>query len=107
MNTGKILEALEDERLKSHRPQPNMNLHVGIVHPPEYNVMMAYFNDDLQTIEVSLRDIETGREICRHVFRDMGTYNAFIGQAFAPPDEVLESGNKNPQSVLVIEHKLT
>lgn len=32
--------------------------------------------------------------------------DAFIGQAFAPPDDVLESGNNNSQSLLVIEHKL-
>ena len=106
MSTGKILEALEEERLNSHKPIQDLKKFVRTLQPPNFHIAIGLFNDDYKTIEVSVHDIETGKEICRHVFEDLGVFNAYMGWAFAPPDDIVEGVGKNPDKPLIIEHKM-
>ena len=106
MSANKIIEALENER---GVPVRNVNratdeVHTRTVSAPDWNTALVFFNDDYKTIEVGLIDKNTGEEFCRHVFNDIGVFNAYLGRAFAPPEETnVAEGCKRPY---IVEHKL-
>ena len=102
---GKIIEELEHDRtapLRKTTPEKHMN---ASVHIPDYNVCIMLFNDDYHSVEVALTDKETGQEFCRHVFDRMDTLNAFISQAFAPPEDG-EVCERREGDLRIIEHKM-
>lgn len=106
MSTGKIIEALEEERLNGHKPVQDLKKYVRALQPPDFHIAIGMFNDDYKTIEVSVHDIGTGKEICRHVFENLGVFNAFLGWAFAPPDDIVEGAGRRPDKPFIIEHRI-